>query len=228
MKKMNLTAAVLALLMTASLCACGEKDSSAAANTTAVTASSSAETSKTTADTKTTPTAESGTKAAADISYGEKPPASDELATVQYIADTYFKARDNKDAETLTDVMATELMYYITNSKAGDRAAQVAFAADFCKELPADPNREVSKPEKKSDYADAYNSFFKVLDKENNGTTELAKTFKVEDAYYIMYKATGVTMDMPIIKINGEWKLDPEVSMLMSFYDIAESLGTTT
>ena len=119
MKKMNLTAAVLALLMTASLCACGEKDSSAAANTTAATASSSAETSKTTADTKTTPAAESGTKAAADISYGEKPPASDELATVQYIADTYFKARDNKDAETLTDVMATELMYYITNSKAG-------------------------------------------------------------------------------------------------------------
>lgn len=228
MKKLNLTAAVLALMMTASLCACGDKDSSAAANTTAATASSAAGTEKTDAETKTTPSAESGTKAAADNSYGEKPPASDELATVQYIADTYFKALDNKDFETLTDVMATELMCCVANGKAGDRAEQVAYVKESFGSIAADPGRTVTKPEKEPRYPAAYNDFFKTVDKQNGGSAKLADQFKVEDAYTVIYKSTGITMDIPIIRINGEWKIDPEVSLLMSFYDIADSLVTTT
>lgn len=251
MKKM--TAALLALMMTASLCACGTDDP-AAEETGSKAASSEAETTapaETAAPEETTAPAagelsaeESESESAEPVAYGEKPAAGDELATVQYLADTYFKALENKDYETLIEVTDVDLMSYITTGEMPDHETQLAFAEELCSSAMHGAGVEISKPEKESEYAKQYNDFFKMMDEKSEGELTIAEKFKVEDAYAVRLKTSSagdiatssddtdgisidvsgsfdinMDIDMPIIKVNGEWKCDPQLSVLMSFYN---------
>ncbi|MBR5405634.1 MAG: hypothetical protein K6E36_09970 [Oscillospiraceae bacterium] len=247
--KRTLTAALLAMMMTASLCACGTDTDSAASKPAGTSVSSTASASA--SDGKTTAAAESGTKAAADRSYGEKPSADDELATVKYLADTYFKAAKQNDYETLADIVAVDLLCCVSDGEAGDRDAQIEAVKQLCTTSDADGEKEVSDPQKETSAAEDYNKFFEVLDQESGGLTQFAKTFKVEDVYTVRVKTNSdvstkvntnssgldltvdlsgtfsADVDLPIIKINGEWKVEPMVNLLMMFYDLASDLSDT-
>ncbi len=245
------TAALLALMMTASLCACGSDDNPADTGSQELSAASESDApAETTAPADSGSSADEGTSDAAEqLSYGEKPPASDELATVQYLADTYFKAIKNKDYDTLVDITDAELMCYISDGEMPDRDAQIEYVKSLCSDS---ADYTVSKPEKESGYAEEYNEFFKTLDEQQG--SKIADKFKVEDAYSVRLKAgaagdiesssisaesegmdldvafsgsydINVDIDMPIIKLNGEWKCDPQLSMMMSFYTAFSSMG---
>ena len=245
-------AALLALMMTASLCACGSDDDPAETGSKELSAASESDApAETTAPADSGSSADEGTSdAAGQLSYGEKPSASDELATVQYLADTYFKAIKNKDYDTLVDITDAELMCYISDGEMPDRDAQIEYVKSLCSDGGTDYT--VSKPEKESGYAEEYNEFFKTLDEQQG--SKIADKFKVEDAYSVRLKAgaagdiessgisaesegvdldvafsgsydINIDIDMPIIKLNGEWKCDPQLSMMMSFYTAFSSMG---
>ena len=235
--KKTLTASLLALMMTASLCACGTDDDTAKAQPDTA-ASSAATTITTTAAAETTAQTAAESKSA---DYMQKPSADDEAATVQYLADTYFKAVEKKDYETLADIVAVDLMCYVEDGDTGDRNAHLEAVKSLCSSSDQTAAMEIGKPQKESGYVSEYNKFFKMMDEES-GESELAKKFKVEDAYTVNYKTGGkgdfdtktdktdsgisvdisgsydvnMDIDMPIIKINGEWKCEPSVHMIMA------------
>ena len=266
--KKALTASVLALMMTASLCACGSDDipaKSQTADTAAVTETTVTETTTTTTELTTTAetTAEETTKEKSSTEkteksgettaskksgkadYGQKPSANDEYATVKYLADTYFKAIENHDYEKLTEIVDVELMYYLENGETGSHKDHLDAVKALCTSS-GQSSMEVGKPEKESSAAAEYNDFFKKMDEQAGSGSDIAKKFKVEDAYSVRIKTstkgevgTGIgsedsdinvnisgsfdinlDIDLPIIKINGEWKCDPAVSMMMAVMDI--------
>lgn len=266
--KKTLTASLMALMMTASLCACGSDDDpakSVPADTVSVTEQTTTETTTTTEQTtteKTTTkktTAEKSTTAKTTTArteksgktttakkkdsaeYGKKPSANDELATVQYLADTYLKAIEKRDYEKLTEIVDVELMYYLANGKTGTHKEYLNEVRSSCSSSGTGES-EIGKPKKDPDTAKLFNSYLQKMDQNNGGQSNLAKTFKVESAYSVSIKtkttstsadaevngkkvkvngsfSSTSTHEMPIIKINGEWKCDAGALMMMALMD---------
>ena len=275
MTKKRLTAAFLAALMSVSLCACGNDDPAAEFGSviekTAEEVTSEAEETvpeETEPETESTETdnkeadsektdgekTDSG-KSGSDAAESGAPADPDELAEVQKVVDTYFKALKEQDYDTLLDVTDVELIYYLSEGKTGTRENYI----DCLRERvvngdTAADNLEITAPKPADDYIKQYTEFFGMMDEMSESETAFNDTFKIDRVYAVRMKASGSAdasaasdetdsfnfdisvsgdysfdIDMPVIHINGEWKCDPAVymaaSLISAFSSMADSLS---
>lgn len=265
MNTKRLTSALLALMMTASLCACGDDPAAEkpVSDPVEVADSVSADSAETAAESE-TPTETKAETSDSDESadtekQGAAPVNEDELAEVQRVADAYFKAMEENDYEALLDVYDVEMLYYLENGEMGDREKYLQYLKETVNEENGssvyDGNTTFGNPVCANEEAESYNEFFRMLD-EQTGETALAENFKVDGVYNMRMKAGGsvdtsnstdesginidlnvrgdfnIEMDIPILHINGAWKVDPAIGTIMSFYqmfsDMSDSLGDMT
>lgn len=266
MNTKRLTAAFLALMMTASLCACGDDPAAEkpVSDPVEVADSVSADSAETAAESETptetqAETSDSGESADTE-KQGAAPANEDELAEVQRVADAYFKAMEENDYETLLDVYDIELDYYLENGEMGDREKYLQYLKENVNgengSSIQDGNTTFGDPVCANEEVESYNEFFRMLDEQSKGKTALAENFKVDGVYNMRMKSGGSVdtsnstdesginfdfnvsgdfnfeMDIPILHINGAWKVDPSIGTIMSFYqmfsDMSDSLGEMT
>ncbi len=262
--KNRLTSALLALMMTASLCACGD-DPVAEETVSDIAVETAAETAETDADSAAVTTAEqtaaaesetgepaSATQAATE-NRGAAPADEDELAEVQRVAETYFRATKEGDYEALVDVFDIEMLYYLENGEMGTREQCLNYLKEMDPEETGaasieDGNVTIGDPVCANEQAEEYNDFFKMID-EASGKSKLAENFKVDGVYNMRLQTSGTTdaststdesgikvnldvsgsfdigMDIPILRINGQWKVDPAIGLTMSFYQMFSGLA---
>ena len=265
MNTKRLTSALLALMMTASLCACGDDPAAEkpVSDPVEVADSVSADSAETAAESE-TPTETQAETSDSDESadtekQGAAPVNEDELAEVQRVADTYFKAMEENDYEALLDVYDVEMLYYLENGEMGDREKYLQYLKENANGENGSPvhdgNTTFGDPVCANEEAESYNEFFRMLDVQT-GETALAENFKVDGVYNMRMKSGGsvdtsnstdesginidlnvsgdfnIEMDIPILHINGAWKVDPAIGTIMSFYqmfsDMSDSLGDMT
>ena len=223
MTKKRVTAAILALMMSASLCACAKDDPAEDSD------SKSAVTTEAAVTEEAEESAPEEAEAEADASEEEEsdaPAATGEAAEVQKVVDAYAKALAEKDYDTLMDVTAIELIYYLTNGETGDRDAYMQCLKEQIVSEDGDySGYTFSAPYLQDEYVEEYKSFFELMDEQSEGEYSLADKFKIDRVYATDMKATGITMDVPVIHVNGEWKCDPVVSMTMSFFDMFSDMA---
>ena len=257
MYKKRLTAALLALMMTASLCACGD-DPVAEKNVSDSDLTEVSVESDAASEATETEKAESESD---ETENNEAAPADNqELAEVQRVAEKYFKAAEEKDYETLADVFNVEFYYYMNNGEMGDRDKYIEYLKTMSDEdlgvSGADADTTISDPVCANDHAEEYNNFFRTVDEQGNGESALAENFKVDGVYTMRMKSSGSTesatqtevsgismdisvdgnynldVDIPILHINGEWKVDPGIDMMIGIYQMfagmAESMGASS
>ena len=266
MNTKRLTSALLALMMTASLCACGDDPAAEkpVSDPVEVADSVSVDSAETAAESE-TPTETQAETSDSDESadtekQGAAPVNEDELAEVQRVADAYFKAMEENDYEALLDVYDVEMLYYLQNGEMGDREKYLQYLKETVNEVNDssvyDGNTTFGDPVCANEEAESYNEFFRVFDYHSEGKTALAENFKVDGVYNVRMKAGGsvdtsnstdesginfdfnvsgdfnIEMDIPILHINGAWKVDPAIGTIMSFYqmfsDMSDSLGDMT
>ena len=266
MNTKRLTVAFLALMMTASLCACGDDPAAEkpVSDPVEVADSVSADSAETAAESE-TPTETQAETSDSDESadtekQGAAPVNEDELAEVQRVADAYFKAMEENDYEALLDVYDVEMLYYLENGEMGDREKYLQYLKETVNEENGssvhDGNTTFGDPVCANEEAESYNEFFRMLDEQSEGKTALAENFKVDGVYNMRMKSGGsvdtsnstdesginidlnvsgdfnIEMDIPILHINGAWKVDPAIGTTMSFYqmfsDMSDSLGDIT
>lgn len=267
MNTKRLTAALLAWMMTASLCACGDDPAAEkpVSDPVEVADSVSADSAETAAESE-TPTENQAETSDSDESadtekQGAAPVNEDELAEVQRVADAYFKAMEENDYEALLDVYDVEMLYHLQNGEMGDREKYLKYLKETVNEVNDsslyDGNTTFGDPICANEEAESYNEFFRVFDYHSEGKTALAENFKVDGVYNVRMKAGGsvdtsnstdesginidfnvsgdfnIEMDIPILHINGAWKVDPAIGKLKSFYQMitdmmSESQGDTT
>ncbi|MBR3449072.1 MAG: hypothetical protein IKH27_14850 [Oscillospiraceae bacterium] len=266
MMKKRMTAAFLAALMSISLCACGDDDPAAEISSvidktaeevtaeaeenlpeeTEAPETENKEAESEDADSEETDSEEAESGAPAD---------PDELAEVQKVVDTYFKALKEKDYDTLLEVTDVELIYYLSEGKAGTRENYIDCLRErvVTGDTAAD-NLEVTAPKLSDEYIGQYTEFFEMMDEMSEGETAFTDTFKIDRAYAVRMKASGsaeasaasdetdsinfdinvsgdynIDIDMPVIHVNGEWKCDPAVhmaaSLIRAFSSMADSLS---
>ena len=266
MNTKRLTSALLALMMTASLCACGDDPAAEkpVSDPVEVADSVSADSAETAAESE-TPTETQAETSDSDESadtekQGAAPVNEDELAEVQRVADAYFKAMEENDYEALLDVYDVEMLYYLENGEMGDREKYLQYLKENVNgengSSVHDGNTTFGDPVCANEEAESYNEFFRMLDEQSEGKTALAENFKVDGVYNMRMKSGGsvdtsnstdesginidlnvsgdfnIEMDIPILHINGAWKVDPAIGTTMSFYqmfsDMSDSLGDIT
>lgn len=266
MNTKRLTSALLALMMTASLCACGDDPAAEkpVSDPVEVADSVSADSAETAAESE-TPTETQAETSDSDESadtekQGAAPVNEDELAEVQRVADAYFKAMEENDYEALLDVYDVEMLYYLENGEMGDREKYLQYLKETVNEENGssvyDGNTTFGNPVCANEEAESYNEFFRMLDEQSEGKTALAENFKVDGVYNMRMKSGGsvdtsnstdesginidlnvrgdfnIEMDIPILHINGAWKVDPAIGTIMSFYqmfsDMSDSQGDMT
>lgn len=267
MNNNKLTAAILAALMSVSLCACGTDDPAAdtgskeyvTADTAAAEEQAESETDAAAPETDLSSADGAGAgdaeESVSEVSESAASADASELAEVQKVVDTYFKALEEKDYDTLLDVTDVELIYYLTNGELGTREDYITCLKEQV--VTGDSSAgdlEITAPELQDGYIKQYTDFFEQMDELSEGETAFADTFKIDRVYAVRMKAAGSTdmsaasdesdsinfdislngdysidIDMPIIHVNGEWKCDPAVSMAMSlinmFSNMADSLS---
>ena len=149
-----------------------------------------------------------------------------ELAAVQQVVDKYAKALTEKDYETLVDITDIDLLYLISEGETADRAQYLTYMKDNVFMEEADySGYEFSAPYLEDGYVEEYENFFKMMEEESEGALSITDKFKIDRVYAVRMKQAGIDMDMPIIHVNGEWKCDPNLSMVMAFYGMAESMA---
>ncbi len=269
--KKRLTSALLALMMTASLCGCGDDPAAEepvrdiAVETAAEAAETEAETAEvTTAEETAAESADSTEPAPAETAAAEQtaetdnkgaaPVSKDELAEVQRVADTYFKAMKDGDYEALVDVFDVEMLYYLENGETGSREQYLEFLRDMSDEETGassieNDNVTIGDPVCANEQAEQYNEFFRKIDELSEGKSKLAENFKVDGVYNMRLQTSGTTaaststdesgikmnvdvsgsfdfgMDIPILRINGQWKVDPAIGLIMGFYQMFSGLA---
>ncbi len=233
----KMTAALLELMMCASLCACGDSTppDDAANGQSSVSEQDTAPESKAESDAEEAESAADG-----EAESGETPADADEPAEVQKVADAYFKAIADGDFETLAQVCDVELMYYIDQNEPGSHEDHVAYLEREFGDKDYYKDAEIGKVVCANSHASEYTDFFKLLDEEDNSGFSLGDKFTVDGMYTVRIKDTAETdvssddgdvsvsisgsgtsdMDMAIIHINGEWRADPSVGLAMTLYQI--------
>lgn len=250
MTRKKLAAFLFALTATASLCSCGIDEPAANVDSSEDDITSVSET-----DEITEPEASEAESAENEQ---DQPAEGDEAAEIQQLVDTYFKALDEKDYETLADVTDVELMYYMENGETGTREQYIEFLKTSVDTLVSDPNMEIGAPSEANEHAGMYSDFFKMMDEEGDGELHFADTFKVDGLYTCRMKTSGEAefsqsadeeddsisidfsgsgsfnfdIDFYIIRINGEWKCDPTVGTVIDMYsmfsDMSENMSTVS
>ena len=200
MNTKRLTSALLALMMTASLCACGDDPAAEkpVSDPVEVADSVSVDSAETAAESE-TPTETQAETSDSDESadtekQGAAPVNEDELAEVQRVADAYFKAMEENDYEALLDVYDVEMLYYLENGEMGDREKYLQYLKENVNEENGssvhDGNTTFGDPVCANEEAESYNEFFRRFD-EQSGKTALAENFKVDGVYNMRMKSGG-------------------------------------
>lgn len=214
------TAALLALMMTAALCAC-EADDIPAENS----SQKQTEVSVTTAAAETTMPDASVTESAPDnaemLAYDEKPSADDELATIRYLADTFVKALYNQDYEMLTDISAIDALYFAQNGTTGTRDQYLETMKEIARQWSYEEDDvvrgirfqidDIETMEESEDFPENFNSFFRKLE-EKNGEPE--ETFRISGPIYdvlLGYRDSGESASTVSDADNGI-ELDLDIS----------------
>lgn len=184
------------------------------------------------------------------------PVDEDELAEVQQVADKYFKAVAEQDYDTLLEVTDVELIYYLSTGETGDRDQYIECLKDIVSDGNSYQNCDISSVYKEDDrLIEQYEDFFKIMDEATDTDSSISEQFTIDNIYAVRLKDSGskdisnssddsdgvsvdisgsfdydVDIDMPIIHINGEWKCDPGISMMIALYNafsgMADSLSS--
>lgn len=201
MKKMRTAAALLALMLAASLSGCGDpfaeallrNDSSLAAEIEAERAATTAppEMKEQTFEGETTAPETEPAAASADESsavMGAEPGTDEALAEVQLVAHQYEQSSRELDWEGFIDAYNIEMLYYMEHNELGTREDYLNFVQEMCagKDLSASDagtagmfqNEPVYCPEK----VDEYNQAMKTLDQMGH-QTGMSNVFRVDGVY---------------------------------------------
>ena len=252
MHKRNLTAALLALTLTASLCGCGDpyakvllKDNSEIVTVAPVQETSAAQT-----ETTIKAVTSANDTAAENTNHSAAEPGTDEaLAEAKRVLMSVMQAGIEKDAERYADNYCVELLYYMKNGELGDRDKYIEMIKpSIVKDnFPAD--MQVTEewfdsieycPEK----VDEYNDTFRKMDERNDGKYAFSNIFHVDGVYIWRVQnqaaaeagghagsglqiglGTGESlfgMDMAVIRINGQWKVDISLPMIQTLLEIQQ------
>lgn len=229
MRKKMIWASVLSMAML--LTACGEKtgDTSTPSETKATTGATEAATAATT-EAETEATTEAETEAA--VSEG------DEAAQVQAVIDGYIKAVREQDYANMAKYYNMELSHYMST---GEKASEAELAEMLKEEYAthtgiADENTTIGAPVCVSERIEAYNDFlasdmFKEITNDAGETVQLnlPENYKIDGVYTFNYATSGggfsIDMDMDVLRVNGEWKVDSALSMAMMFSSMFEDMS---
>ena len=258
MNTRRLTAALLALMMTASLCGCGDDpvaEERVSEDVAVMTVTTAAETEAAETESSAAETAAAETESAATEITGEAPASENELAEVQRVADIFIKASEDHDYEAMLDVYDVALLYYLENGELGSREQYLEFLKkneeirEETSEIPLSVETEYGAPVCANDEAESYNEFFRKVDDISRGETALAELFKVDGVYELPLRVNGtndvagsaddsgikadfsftgsMNLEVPvaILRVNGEWKVDPAIGITKGLYDVFMQLG---
>ena len=161
----------------------------------------------------------------------------DEAAQVQAAIDGYIKAIEEADYTNIVKYYDIELLKYMATGKqyTEDELITELQRMTDSGELAVGPmNAELGKPECLNSEAQKYNDFLASdmlaeIENENGETVKLnlAENYKIDGVYTFRYSAASsgmsVDMDMTVLRINGEWKVDSALTMTMA---MAEAFGS--
>ena len=227
MRKKMIWASVLSMAML--LTACGEKtgDTSTPSDTKATTAATEAAMEATT-EAETEATTEAETEAA--VSEG------DEVAQVQAVIDGYIKAVREQDYANMVKYYNMELSHYMST---GEKASEAELAEMLKEEYAthtgvSDENATIGAPVCAPELIQEYNDFlasdmFKEITNDAGETVQLnlPENYKIDGVYVFNYSSAGgsIKMDMEVLRVNGEWKVDSALSMAMMFSSMFEDMS---
>ncbi len=163
----------------------------------------------------------------------------DEAAQVQAAIDGYIKAIEEADYANIVKYYDIELLQHMATGKKhteDELIAEVKRMADSGELAVGPMNAEIGKPECLNSEAQEYNDFLASdmlaeIENENGETVKLnlAENYKIDGVYTFRYTASSagmnVDMDMAVLRINGEWKVDSVLTMTMA---LAEAFGSMT
>ena len=260
------TAMLLALLMSAALCGCGDpfaeallKDESLydqfASSAETTESAKAADVSETAGNESSAAeeTAETPETAGEENTSAPEPGSEEELAEVVRVSKQYIQALANNDMELLVDSFDMDLYYYMQNNEPGDREKHLALAQEvFGEKLESHRGNTteeqidefVKSPVYAPEKADEYNAFLKKMDEIGQGKTAYSNLFYIDGAYLYRIQnqaaadaggqagsglqfsiGTGETlfgMDLAVLHINGEWKVDAALPILMDMINNME------
>lgn len=181
---------------------------------------------------------------AAEAASEPEPGSEEELAEILRVTQAYEDAVYNQDMDALVDCMDIDLIYYMQKEELGTREDYIAFVKEafgdkLSKSLEQNPERvsifkdPVYAPEK----AEEYNS---VLEK----CGAISNVFHIDGVYLyrIQNQAAAdaggqagsgfqfsmgmgdlaVGMDLAVVRINGEWKIDSALPAMASLWNELE------
>lgn len=176
----------------------------------------------------------------------EQPASAEELAEVQAAIDGYRKALEEENYADLVKYYDINVMYYMTTGKlASDEELSAELERQVADgELAAGESAvqgEFGAPVCYNSQAKEYNDFLASdifseggFEDENGNTFEvnMAENFTIDGVYMFEYSAAGdqegmsfdVSMDMAVLRINGEWKVDTGLTMTMALAAMFEGM----
>ncbi len=251
MKHRMIMAGILSMAMVLTGCGQAADTSSTeetAATTTAPAATEAPTEEETEAETEEETEAESEEEAAEgeEETPSEAPASPEELAEVQAAIDGYRKAIEEGNCAELVKYYDIDVMYYMTTGKLADEAELVAELERQVDdgELAVGESAvqgEFGAPVCYNSQAKEYNDFLASdifaeggFEDENGNTFEvnMAENFVIDGVYMFEYSAAGdqegmsfdVSMDMAVLRINGEWKVDTGLTLTMAFATMFEGM----
>lgn len=173
----------------------------------------------------------------------------DTLAEVQRIAREFEQSAYDMDYAAMVDSYAVELLYYMENGRLGSRDEYIALLEKTYESQSQIQQNEqtktafegepVHKPEKAGEYMD-------VLRQMNDLGNEYAFTdaFNIDDVYIYRVQAgsdtngaagdgmqinlgpndVSVGMDIAVIHINGQWKVDTTIPVMQTALQLSSSI----
>lgn len=222
MRKKMIWASVLSMAML--LTACG--------NTADETSSKTDETQATT-EAATEATTEAATEATTEASAANNG-EGDELAQVQAAIDGYMKAASEANHKDLIKYYDIEMITYMETGKKPTEEEMIDLLKQSFFEG-QNEGAEVGAPEAHPEYVQEVNDFMasdflKEVEKEDGTVVPLnmAENYKIDGVYTFNYAAGGggfsIDMDMTVLRINGEWKVDNAFTMAMSMASMMEGM----
>ena len=162
----------------------------------------------------------------------------DEAAQVQAVIDGYIKAVREQDYANMAKYYNMELSHYMST---GEKASEAELAEMLKEEYAthtgiADENTTIGAPVCVSERIEAYNDFlasdmFKEITNDAGETVQLnlPENYKIDGVYTFNYATSGggfsIDMDMDVLRVNGEWKVDSALSMMMAFSSMFEDMS---
>ncbi len=253
MKKTKMLAGVLALSMI--FAGCGKADNetkeSSVEETTAA-ETTEAETTEEATEAETTTEAEEIGEGKPEE---EEPASEEELQEVKDVIAAYETALKAKDYDTMVDLTDVDLLQYISTGKEGTKEELVALLKGETGDenaMVVEPdysNTVFGEPRCYNSQAKQFNDFLSsdamaFFAEEGEGASDTAEKFTIDGLYAfsmssetsvetevssdaeISLNASGsIDMDMYVVHINGEWKVDSGFIMVAGMYQALSSMA---